>query len=66
MDVINKITVLSPPTRKRETQAFLGVVGFWRIYILDYSLIVNLLYQVTHKKNDFTRSPEQQQAFEQI
>ncbi|GAB0208628.1 macrophage immunometabolism regulator [Grus japonensis] len=29
MDVINKITAMSPPTNKKETQAFLGVVGFW-------------------------------------
>ncbi|KFW63924.1 hypothetical protein AS28_13593, partial [Pygoscelis adeliae] len=26
MDVINKITAMSPPTSKKETQAFLGVV----------------------------------------
>jgi len=28
MDVINKITATSPPTNKKETQAFVGVVGF--------------------------------------
>ncbi|KAK4822553.1 hypothetical protein QYF61_015822 [Mycteria americana] len=31
MDVINKRTAMSPPTSEKETQAFLGVVGFWRI-----------------------------------
>ncbi|KAK4807085.1 hypothetical protein QYF61_018426 [Mycteria americana] len=66
MDVINKITAMSPPTSKKETQAFLGVVGFWRMYIPNYSLIVSPLYQVTQKKNDFKWGPEQQQAFEQI
>lgn len=28
MDVINKITAMSPPTSKKETEAFLGIVGF--------------------------------------
>ncbi|KAK4807215.1 hypothetical protein QYF61_024335 [Mycteria americana] len=66
MDMINKITVMSPPTSKKETQAFLGVVGFWRMHIPNYSLIVSPLYQVTQKKNDFKWGPEQRQAFEQI
>jgi len=28
VDVINKIAAMSPPTSKKEAQAFLGVVGF--------------------------------------
>ncbi|KAK4806899.1 hypothetical protein QYF61_012620 [Mycteria americana] len=66
MDVINKITAMSPPNSKKETQAFLGVVGFWRMHIPNYSLIVSPLYQVTWKKNNFKWGPEQRQAFEQI
>ncbi|NWH96424.1 POL5 protein, partial [Aegithalos caudatus] len=66
MDVINKITAMSPPSNKKETQSFLGVVGFWRMHIPDYSLIVSPLHRVTRKKNNFLWGPEQQQAFEQI
>ncbi|KAM6340308.1 uncharacterized protein FN964_011708 [Alca torda] len=66
MDVINKITSMSPPTNKKETQAFLGVVGFWRLHIPGYSQIVKPLYEVTRKKNEFAWGPEQRQAFEQI
>jgi len=44
----------------------LGVVGFWRMHIPGYSLIISPLYQVTRKKNDFEWGPEQQQASEQI
>ncbi|GAB0203012.1 hypothetical protein GRJ2_002766800 [Grus japonensis] len=66
MDIINKIAAMSPPTNKKETQAFLDVVGFWRMHIPNYSLIVSPLYHVTWKKNDFKWSPEQRQAFEQI
>ncbi|KFW05251.1 hypothetical protein N327_10090, partial [Fulmarus glacialis] len=40
-DVINKITAMFPPTSKKETQAFLGSVGFWRMHIPDYSQILS-------------------------
>ncbi|KFV20410.1 hypothetical protein N340_14153, partial [Tauraco erythrolophus] len=66
MDVINKITAMSPPANKKEMQAFLGLLGFWRMHIPDYSQMVSPLCQVTRKKNNFTWGPEQQQAFEQI
>ncbi|RMC16235.1 hypothetical protein DUI87_08450 [Hirundo rustica rustica] len=65
-EVINKITAMSPPTSKKETQAFLGAIGFWRMHIPEYSQIVSPLYLITHKKNDFHWGPEQQQAFAQI
>ena len=57
---------MSLSINKKEAQSFLGVVGFWRMNVPNYSLIVSPLYQVTWKKNDFTWGPEQQQAFEQI
>ncbi|KAF4804517.1 hypothetical protein TURU_007140 [Turdus rufiventris] len=62
-EVINKITTMSSPTSKKETQAFLGAIGFWRIHIPEYSQIVSPLYLVTRKKNDFHWGPEQQTAF---
>ncbi|RMC19583.1 hypothetical protein DUI87_03141 [Hirundo rustica rustica] len=65
-EVINKITAMSPPTSKKETQAFLGTIGFWWMHIPEYSQIVSPLYLVTRKKNDFHWGPEQQQAFAQI
>ncbi|KFP79236.1 hypothetical protein N311_04155, partial [Apaloderma vittatum] len=66
IDAINKIAATSPPTSKKETQAFLGAVEFWRTHIPNYSQIVSPLFQVTQKKNDIRWGPEQQQAFEQI
>ncbi|RMC21338.1 hypothetical protein DUI87_02200 [Hirundo rustica rustica] len=65
-EVINKITAMSPPTSRKETQAFLGTIGLWRMHIPEYSQIVSPLYLVTRKKNDFHWGPEQQQAFAQI
>ncbi|KAJ7427642.1 hypothetical protein WISP_05259 [Willisornis vidua] len=65
-DIINKIIAMAPPTSKKETQAFLGAIGFWRMHIPEYSQTVSPLYFVTHKKNDFQWGPEQQQVFKQI
>ncbi|RMC20086.1 hypothetical protein DUI87_00932 [Hirundo rustica rustica] len=65
-EVINKITAMCPPTNKRETQAFLSAISFWKMHIPEYSQIVSPLYLVTRKKNDFHWGPEQQQAFAQI
>ncbi|KAJ7407374.1 hypothetical protein BTVI_63409 [Pitangus sulphuratus] len=65
-DVINKIVAMTPPTNKKETQAFLGAIGFSRMHIPEYSQIVSPLYFLTHKKNNFQWGPEQQQAFKQI
>ncbi|KGL97954.1 hypothetical protein N301_04305, partial [Charadrius vociferus] len=66
MDMINKITSMPPPTNKKETLAYLGVVGFWRMHIPGYSQILKPVYEVTRKKNEFMWGPEQRQAFEQI
>ncbi|OPJ89239.1 hypothetical protein AV530_006654 [Patagioenas fasciata monilis] len=67
MDVIKKIAAMYPPTNKKETQTFLGVVGFWRMHIPDYIQIVSPLCRVTWKKKDFEWGLEQQQQdFEQI
>jgi len=58
MDVINKIAAMSPPTSKKEAQAFLGVVFFWMMHIPNNTQIVSFLCHVTRKKNDFEWGPE--------
>ncbi|KFP25042.1 hypothetical protein N325_12203, partial [Colius striatus] len=63
MDVANKIA--TQPTNKKETQAFLGLVGFWRMHIPGYSQLVSPLFRVTRKENCFEWGLEQQQAFQQ-
>lgn len=53
-DVINKITAMSALTRKKKNpQAFLGVMGFWRMLIPEYNRNVSPLYLVTWRKNCF-------------
>lgn len=53
-------------TAKRKQRLSWGAVGFWRIYIPDYSQTVNLPYHVTWKKNHFRWGPEQQQDFNKL
>ncbi|NXM68002.1 POL2 protein, partial [Serilophus lunatus] len=65
-EVINKITSMSPLKSKKETQSFLGAIGFWRMHIPEYNRIVSPLYLMTRKKTEFQCGPEQQQAFELI
>lgn len=55
-----------PPANKKETQTFIGVVGYRRMHILDYTLTVNAFDQVSQWKSNFTWGSEQQQAFEPI
>lgn len=66
MGVINKIMPAYPTISKKHTQAFLGIVGFWRIHIPNDCQIASSLYEVTQKNNNFTWGSEQQQAFKQI
>ena len=53
------------PTSKKETQPFLGTVGFWRMHVLSNSLVLSPLDQVMQKKKNVRWGPEQQRAFEQ-
>lgn len=45
--MINNIITIHAIINKKETQTFLGIVGFWRMHILGYSQLVSLLYQVS-------------------
>lgn len=66
VNVISKIAAMSPPTTKKESQAFLAFMGFCGMHIPDYSLTMSPLYQVTQKKSNLQWGPVQRQAFEQI
>lgn len=64
--MVNNIAARSLPTSKKEAQACLGAVGFWRMCISDYHQIVSPLCQVTQEKNDLKWDPEQQRTLKQI
>ncbi|KAK4833080.1 hypothetical protein QYF61_027742 [Mycteria americana] len=66
MDVINKITAMSPPTSKKETQAFLGVVVFWRMHIPNYSLIRGSKACYTPTEKEILAAYEGEQAASEV
>lgn len=57
MDIVNKIAMSLPTSKKKKT----WVLG---MHILEYRQIVNHLYQMTWKENDFKWDPEQEHVFE--
>lgn len=58
MDATNRAVTMSPSAK--ETQAFLGLVGFWRIHVPGYSRFL------TQKESYFEWALEQQEAFEHL
>lgn len=54
------ITEFKAPQKKRETQKFVGLLGFWRQYILHLGQILNPLYKVTRKKHEFQWAVQEQ------
>lgn len=53
--MINRVVTISPSAK--ETQVFLGLVGFWRLHIPGHSQFL------TQKKRYFEWALEQQEAF---
>ena len=51
MDVITTTAATSAATSKKETQACLGIVGFWRMHIPHSRRVVSPSYRVTQKKS---------------
>ena len=53
------------PTKKKQVQAFLGCVNYYRRFILNYSAKVKPLTELT-KDVPFSWSTQQQQVFEDL
>ena len=51
-DQVQGILQLSSPTTREQLQAFLGLTGYCRIWIPNYSLIVQLLYESLKRQDD--------------
>ena len=61
---VKVIYQLEPPKTVREVRAFLGMTGFYRRYIKQFSEIARPLTQLTKKNTRFAWSTEAQEAFE--
>ncbi|GFX46990.1 hypothetical protein TNCV_316131 [Trichonephila clavipes] len=54
------------PTTIKQVQSFLGLTGYFRKYIKDYSKIAKPLSDLTRKENLFVFGIQQQEAFEKL
>ena len=54
------------PTKLKELQAFLGLAGYYRRLIPEYSKIAKPLSSITSSKVEFTWTAEQQNAFDTL
>ena len=60
------ILLLPPTTTIKEVQHFLGMSGYYRIYIKDYGIIVIPLTQLTRKGEIFEWNKKNQGAFQNL
>ncbi|GFW24749.1 retrovirus-related Pol polyprotein from transposon 297 [Trichonephila clavipes] len=54
------------PTTIKQVQSFLGLTGYFRKYIKDYSKIAKPLSDLTRKENLFVLRAQQKEAFEKL
>jgi len=64
--LVETINSRSPPTTKKEAQSFLGMAGFFRRFVFNYSSIAAPITSITGKNVPFVWGPEQQSAFEEL
>ena len=65
-DKIEAITKVSPPTDVHEVRRFLGMTGYYRRYIRNYSHRAKALTELTKKKKEWTWGTRQQAAFNSL
>ena len=63
LESIDKITV---PTTVTQVRSFLGLVGYYRQFIKNFSRIASPLFKLLEKNAKFSWGEEQQQAFESL
>lgn len=61
-NVIDKIQALEPPKNKPEVQHIIGIFGYWRQHIPYLQLILQPLYKIIRKSEDFMWQKEQEEA----
>ena len=60
VEAINKMAV---PCNKRDIQVFLGMIGYYRQFIPNFSTIASPLFNLLHKENSFVWSNACQESF---
>uniref|UniRef100_A0A096MDA7 ribonuclease H n=1 Tax=Poecilia formosa TaxID=48698 RepID=A0A096MDA7_POEFO len=60
----DKIIAFAVPHTKKDVQKFICLFGYWRNHIPHLGQILQPMYQVTRKKEEFTWGESQQRVFE--
>lgn len=60
------IDAFPPPSTKKELRRFLGMVGYYRGFCLNFSSVASPLTDLLKENAKFTWSPACQQAFDQV
>ncbi|KAK1432009.1 hypothetical protein QVD17_08873 [Tagetes erecta] len=63
---IETIMQWSPPKNPTEVRSFLGLAGYYRRFIKDFSKIATPLTKLTRKNSKFEWKPEQEEAFQHL
>ena len=64
--LVSKVKHCSPPTSVTEVRSFLGLTGYYRYMIPNYSALANPIIALTHKGTEFSWSPECQAGFDAL
>ena len=65
-DKVAAIRNISAPTKVKEVQSFLGLAGWYRRFLKDYSALTAPLTDLCSKKREFVWTPEAQKSFDTI
>jgi hypothetical protein len=63
---VNDVLNWMPPTNASEIQSFLGLAGYYRRFIKDFSKIAKLMTRLLEKNKDFNWIEECQASFEEL
>ena len=63
---IDRFQKLEPPTSMKALQRYLGTINFLANYVYGMQPILQPLYNLLHKENDFKWTKEHQTIFEQM
>ncbi len=63
---VEAVQKMKPPSNVKEVRRFLGMLGFYRKHMDQFSKVALLLTDLTKKGKVFTWAPECQQAFEKL
>ena len=63
---VEKIRSMKPPKNVKQLRQFLGLVGYFRSFVENFSKIANPLYKLLKADEKFIFGPQQLAAFEQL